>query len=90
MRAAGVNAAACSREPYRQGIRQLSAGSPLGEHKAKLTENQIPVLTPGMPVLHDPLGSQVQHPAQGIVIGKRWLVLRDLAELPVETIPRIV
>ena len=50
-----------------------------------MAENHIPVLAPGVPVLYDTLGGQVEHPAQGIVIGKRWLVLRDLSELPVQT-----
>ena len=56
------------------------------EHDFQLTEYHVPVLTSGMPMLHDPLGRQVQHPAQGIIVGKRRLVLCDLSELPVETL----
>ena len=31
------------------------AGDPLREHQLQLAEYQVPVLAPGMPVLHDPL-----------------------------------
>ena len=63
------------------GIRQGSTGGPLREHQLQLAEYQIPVLAAGVPVFHDPLRGQIQHPAQGIVIGKRRLVFRDLSEL---------
>ena len=42
-----------------------------------------------MPVLHDPLRGQIQHPAQGIVIGKRWLVFRDLPKLAVQPLDNV-
>ena len=42
-----------------------------------------------MPVLDDPLGCQVQHPPQGIVIGEGGLVLGDLPELPVQAFDNI-
>jgi hypothetical protein len=35
-------------------------------------------------VLHDPLGCQIEHPAQRVVIGEGRLVLGDLTELPVQ------
>ena len=61
-----------------------SAHLPVGEHDLQLTENHVPILAPCVPVLNDPLGRQVQHPPQGIVIGKRRLILRNLPELPVQ------
>ena len=39
-----------------------------------------------MPVLHDALGGQIQHPAQGVVIREGRLVLRDLPELAVQAL----
>ena len=61
-----------------------SACLPVGEHDLQLTEYHVPILAPGMPVLDDPLGRQVQHPPQRIIIGERGLVLRNLPELPVQ------
>ena len=61
-----------------------SAYLPVGEHDLQLTEHHVPILAPGVPVLNDPLGRQVQHPPQRIVVGERGLVLRDLPELPVQ------
>ena len=55
-----------------------SAHLPVGEHDLQLTENHVPILAPGMPVLNDPLGCQVQHPPQRIVVGERGLVFCDL------------
>ena len=51
---------------YSQG----SAGSACGEHDLQLAEDQIPVLASGTPALRDALGVQVEHPAQGIIVGK--------------------
>ena len=39
-----------------------------------------------MPVLHDPLGRQVEHPAQRIVVGKGRFVFGDLPELAVQAL----
>ena len=39
-----------------------------------------------MPVLHDALGSQIQHPAQGVVIREGRLVLCNLTELAVQAL----
>ena len=36
-----------------------SARGAFGEHQCELAEHQVPILTPGMPVLHDPLRRQV-------------------------------
>lgn len=49
-----------------------------------MTEHHIPVLAAGVPVFHDPLRGKIEHPAQGIVIGKRGLVLRDLPKLAIQ------
>ena len=75
----GVNAVPPAREAYHRG----SARRSIGEQNLQLAEHQIPILAPSMPVLHDPLGCQVQHPAQRIVIGEAGLVLGNLPELPV-------
>ena len=61
-----------------------SARLAVGEHDLQLTENHVPILAPGVPVLNDPLRCQIQHPTQGIVIGEQGLVLCDLPELPVQ------
>ena len=50
----------------------------VGEHDLQLIEYHVPILTPCVPVLDDPLRCQIQYPTQGIVIGKRRLVLRNL------------
>ena len=39
-----------------------------------------------MPVLHDALGGQIQHPAQGVVVREGRLILCDLPELAVQTL----
>lgn len=40
-------------------------------------------MAPSVPVLHDSPGGQIEHPAQGIIIGEAGLVFGDLPELPV-------
>ena len=50
-----------------------SARAAVGEHDLQLTEDQIPILVSGMPVLHDALRRQIKH-----------LVLCDLPELAVQ------
>jgi len=71
--------------PWHTNARE-SAYSAVGEHDLQLTEHQIPVLTSGVPVLHDTLGGQIQHPAQGVVVREGGLVLRDLPELAVQAL----
>ena len=66
-----------------------SARLAVGEHDLQLTENHVPILAPGVPVLNDPLRCQIQHPTQGIVIGEQGLVLCDLPELPVQTFDNV-
>ena len=62
-----------------------SARHAVSEHDLQLPEHHVPILVPGVPVLNDPLGRQVQHPPQGNVIVERGLVLCDLPKLPVQT-----
>lgn len=63
-----------------------SANGSVSEHDLQLAEHQIPVLTSGVPVLHDTLGGQIQHPAQGVVVREGGLVLRDLPELAIQAL----
>ena len=39
-----------------------------------------------MPVFHDALGGQIQHPAQGVVVREGRLILCDLPELAVQAL----
>ena len=71
--------------PWHTNARESANGS-VGEHDLQLAEHQIPVLVSGVPVLHDALGGQIQHPAQGVVVREGWLVLRDLPELAVQAL----
>ena len=63
-----------------------SANGSVGEHDLQLAEHQIPVLVSGVPVLHDTLGGQIQHPAQGVVVREGRFVLCDLPELAVQAL----
>ena len=63
-----------------------SANGSVCEHDLQLAEHQIPVLASGVPVLHDTLGGQIQHPAQGVVVREGRLVLCDLTELAVQAL----
>ena len=74
--------------PWHTNARESANGS-VSEHDLQLTEHQIPVLTSGVPVLHDALGGQIQHPAQGVVIREGGLVLCDLTELAVQALEAI-
>ena len=80
MHAAGVNAGPSAGTCCSQG----SAGSTAGEHDLQLAEHQVPVLASGTPALCNMLRGQVEHPAQGIIVGKAGLVFRNLSELAVE------
>lgn len=71
--------------PVGNTISRGSACLAVGKHNLQLVENYVPILTPGVPMLDDPLGCKVQHPSQRIIIGKRRLTLGDLPELPVQT-----
>ena len=80
MHAAGVNAGPSAGIFYSQG----SAGSTVGEYDFQLAEHQVPVLTSGTPALRNTLRGQIEHPAQGIIVGKAGLVFRNLPELAVK------
>ena len=70
----------------------ISRGSPnaaIGEHELQLAKHQIPILVSGMPMLHDALRGQIEHPAQRIIVGERRLVLGDLPELAVQTFDNV-
>ena len=76
-------------QPSGKSISRGSACLAVGEHDLQLAEHHVPILAPGMPMLDDPLGGQIQHPTQRIVIGERRLVLRDLPELAVQTLDNV-
>ena len=76
-------------QPAGNPISGGSACLPVGEHDLQLAEYHVPILAPGVPMLDDPLGCQIQHPTQRIVIGERRLVLGDLAELTVQALDDI-
>ena len=72
--------------PWHTKTRESANGS-VGEHDLQLAEHQIPVLTSGVPVLHDALRGQIQHPAQGIIVCEGGLIFfRDLPELAVQAL----
>ena len=85
MHAIGVNAGPSAGTFYSQG----SAGSTVREYDFQLAEHQVPVLTSGTPALRNTLRGQVEHPAQGIIVGKAGLVFRNLPELAVEALNHI-
>lgn len=66
-----------------------SANHPSGEQDLQLAERQVPILTPGMPVLHNTLRGQIEQPAQGIIASKAGRVLGDLPELAIEALDDI-
>jgi len=72
------------RRPAGKNNARKSAGRAVSEHDLQLAEHHVPVLAPGMPMLLNVLGGQIEHFAQGIVIGEGRLVLGDLPELTVE------
>lgn len=44
---------------------------------------KAPVLAPGVPVYHDPLCGQVEHPEQGVLVGDAGFVFGNMPELVV-------
>ena len=60
-----------------------SGGLVVLEHELELSQNHVPISTSGGPVLDNFPAGQIEHFAQGIVIGKAGLVLGNLAELAV-------
>ena len=73
-------------EPAGKPTAWESGNAAVGEHDLQLAQHHVPILTPCVPMLDDPLGRQVQHPPQRIVVGERRLVFGDLPELPVQTL----
>lgn len=63
-----------------------SAHAAVGKEDLYLSEHQVPILTSGVPVLHDPLRRQVEHSPQRIVVAKTGCILGDLTELPVQAL----
>ena len=66
--------------PWHTRTRESANGS-VGEHDLQLAEHQIPVLVSGVPVLHDTLRGQIQHPAQGVVIREGGFILWGLSQI---------
>ena len=86
MRAEGVNAV--PQHPGKTDSRE-SASFSVSKHDFQLIEYHVPILAPSMPVPDDPLGCQIEHSPQRIVIGKRGLVLCDLTKLPVQALDNV-
>ena len=55
----------------------------------ELGQNHVPISTSGGPVLDNFPAGQIEHPAQGIVVGEAGLVFCDLAELTVQALNNI-
>lgn len=60
-----------------------SAHSAVGKQDVQLAWNHIPFLVPGVPVLEDKLGCQIEHPPHVIVVGEAGSILDYLPELAV-------
>ena len=56
------------------------------EHELELGQNHVPISTSGGPVPDNFPAGQIEHPAQGIVVGEAGLVFCDLAELTVQAL----
>ena len=76
-------------QPSGNPVSRGSACPAVGEHDLQLAEHHVPILAPGVPMPDDPLGCQIKHPTQRIVIGERRLVLGDLPELAVQTLDNV-
>ena len=66
-----------------------SGGLPVWEHELELRQNDIPISTSGGPVFDNFSAGEIEHLAQGVIVGKAGLILSDLAELAVETLDDI-
>ena len=80
--AAAVNAFAARRESFVSG---KLPGLPTAKQDIQLADDLIPISTTGSPVFDNFRRCQIQHFAQGIIIGKGRLVLGDPSELPIES-----
>ena len=61
-------------------------GSPVAKQDVQLADDLIPISTTSSPVFDNFCRRQIQHFAQGIIIGKGRLVLSDPPELPVKSL----
>ena len=59
------------------------------EHQLELGQNHVPISTTGSPVFDNFPAGQVEHFAQGIIVGEAGLVLGDLPELAVQALDDI-
>ena len=65
-------------------VKPGSGGLAVLEHELELGQNHVPISTPGSPVFDNFSAGQIEHLAQGIIVGKAGLVFGDLTELAVE------
>ena len=59
----------------------MSGGLAVLEHELELSQNHVPISTTGGPMLDNFPAGQIEHLAQGIIVGEAGLVLGDLPEL---------
>ena len=67
-------------------VKPVLGGLTVLEHELELGQNHVLISTSGGSVFDNFSAGQVEHLAQGIIVGKAGLVLGDLAELSVETL----
>ena len=84
--AAAVNAFAARWESFVSG---KLPGLPTAKQDVQLANSLIPISTTCSPVFDNFRRCQIQHFAQGIIIGKGRLVLGDPPELPVKSLDDI-
>ena len=65
-------------------VKPGSGGLAVLEHELELGQNHVPISTSGGPVFDNFPAGQIEHFAQGIIVGKAGLVFCDLPELAVE------
>ena len=70
-------------------VRPVSGSPAVLEHELELSQNHIPISTAGCPVLDNFPAGQIEHFAQGIIVGEAGLVLGDLPELTVEAFDNV-
>ena len=66
-----------------------SGGLAILEHELELGQNHVPISTTGGPVFDNFPAGQVEHLAQGIIVGETGFVLGDLPELAVQPFDNI-
>ena len=59
------------------------------EHNLELSQNHVPVSTSDGPVFDNFSAGEIEHLAQGIVVGEAGFILGDLAELAVQALNNI-